>query len=68
MMFYNQSQDVTEEDMGARRKTTHYLTLDDENGRVVTSNYSELQKECKLRHAWARTIHTFQVSSSHIHP
>ncbi|XP_016130261.1 DNA helicase B-like isoform X1 [Sinocyclocheilus grahami] len=56
--------DVTEEDMGARCKTRHYLTLDDENGRVVTSNYSELQKECKLRHAWARTIHTFQGSEA----
>uniref|UniRef100_A0A9R1SS51 DNA helicase B n=2 Tax=Cyprinus carpio TaxID=7962 RepID=A0A9R1SS51_CYPCA len=56
--------DVTEKDMGARRKTRRYLTLDDENGRVVTSNYSELQKECKLCHAWARTIHTFQGSEA----
>ncbi|ROI15383.1 DNA helicase B [Anabarilius grahami] len=54
--------DVTEIDMGARSKTIRYLTLDDENGHVVTSNYSELQRECKLRHAWARTIHTFQGS------
>uniref|UniRef100_A0A8C2HX02 Helicase (DNA) B n=1 Tax=Cyprinus carpio TaxID=7962 RepID=A0A8C2HX02_CYPCA len=57
-------EDVTEKDMGARRKTRRYLTLDDENGRVVTSNYSELQKECKLCHAWARTIHTFQGSEA----
>ncbi|KAL1275699.1 hypothetical protein QQF64_035322 [Cirrhinus molitorella] len=56
--------DVTEEDTGARRKIRRYLTLDDENGHVVTSNYSELQKECKLRHAWARTIHTFQGSEA----
>ncbi|XP_016430115.1 DNA helicase B-like [Sinocyclocheilus rhinocerous] len=55
--------DVTEVDMGARRKT-RYLTLDDKNGRVVTSKYSELQRECKLRHAWARTIHTFQGSEA----
>ncbi|XP_073694797.1 DNA helicase B-like [Garra rufa] len=56
--------DVTEDDLGAKRKTRRYLTLDDENGRVVTSNYSKLQRECKLRHAWARTIHTFQGSEA----
>ncbi|XP_026090207.1 DNA helicase B-like [Carassius auratus] len=56
--------DVIDKDMGARCKTRRYLTLDDENGRVVTSNYSELQKECKLCHAWARTIHTFQGSEA----
>ncbi|XP_050964172.1 DNA helicase B isoform X3 [Labeo rohita] len=56
--------DVTVKDMGARCKTRHYLTLDDGNGCVVTSNYSELQRECKLRHAWARTIHTFQGSEA----
>lgn len=41
--------------------------LEDEDGRVVTACFKELQKKCKLRHAWARTIHTFQVLSSHIH-
>lgn len=41
--------------------------LEDEDGRVVTASFKELQKKCKLRHAWARTIHTFQVLSSHIH-
>ncbi|XP_067283601.1 DNA helicase B-like [Pseudorasbora parva] len=39
-----------------------WAKLDDENGCVVTCDYSELQRECKLRHAWARTIHTFQGS------
>ncbi|XP_051976730.1 DNA helicase B-like isoform X2 [Xyrauchen texanus] len=57
-------EDLTEEDMGLRRKKRRYLTLDDENGRIVTSSYRELQRECKLRHAWARTIHTFQGSEA----
>ncbi|XP_067247891.1 DNA helicase B-like isoform X2 [Chanodichthys erythropterus] len=50
--------DVTEIDMGARSKTIRYLTLDDENGHVVTFNYSELQRECKLRHAWGSEAET----------
>ncbi|XP_067247886.1 DNA helicase B isoform X1 [Chanodichthys erythropterus] len=49
---------------GRCKKIRRYLTLDDENGRVVTCNYRELQRECKLRHAWARTIHTFQGSEA----
>ncbi|XP_016099126.1 DNA helicase B-like isoform X3 [Sinocyclocheilus grahami] len=53
--------DVTEEESW---KKTRYLTLDDDNGRVVTFSYRELQRECKLRHAWARTIHTFQGSEA----
>ncbi|XP_016430181.1 DNA helicase B [Sinocyclocheilus rhinocerous] len=53
--------DVTEEESC---KKTRYLTLDDDNGRVVTFSYRELQRECKLRHAWARTIHTFQGSEA----
>uniref|UniRef100_A0A8C2A6W2 Helicase (DNA) B n=1 Tax=Cyprinus carpio TaxID=7962 RepID=A0A8C2A6W2_CYPCA len=60
----NEQKQVKKERMCNGRKTRRYLTLDDENGRVVTSNYSELQKECKLCHAWARTIHTFQGSEA----
>ncbi|XP_073694269.1 DNA helicase B [Garra rufa] len=57
-------EDVTKEDTGKKRKMMRFLTLDDDNGRVVTCNYRELQRECKLRHAWARTIHTFQGSEA----
>lgn len=53
--------DVTVVDAGKKRR---YLTLDDVNERVVTCDYRELKRECKLRHAWARTIHTFQGSES----
>ncbi|XP_067283463.1 DNA helicase B-like [Pseudorasbora parva] len=45
-------------------KKMRYLTLDDGTGSVVTCDYKELQRECKLRHAWARTIHTFQGSEA----
>ncbi|XP_029016931.1 DNA helicase B isoform X2 [Betta splendens] len=40
------------------------LTLDDGDGYIFTVDYRELQKECKLQHAWARTIHTFQGSEN----
>ncbi|XP_043093944.1 DNA helicase B [Puntigrus tetrazona] len=53
-----------QEDEGNGRKMIRYLTLDDDNGRVLTCSYRELQRECKLRHAWARTIHTFQGSEA----
>ncbi|KAK2892856.1 hypothetical protein Q8A67_012844 [Cirrhinus molitorella] len=56
--------DVTKEDKDKKGKMMRLLTLDDDNGRVVTCNYRELQRECKLRHAWARTIHTFQGSEA----
>lgn len=51
-------------DAGKKRR---YLTLDDVNERVVTCDYRELKRECKLRHAWARTIHTFQVLMLFVH-
>ncbi|MBN3279436.1 HELB helicase, partial [Polyodon spathula] len=41
-----------------------YLTLDDRDGRQVCVSFKELQKECRLTHAWARTIHTFQGSEA----
>ncbi|CAL8323149.1 unnamed protein product [Lota lota] len=40
------------------------LTLDDKLGRTVKAHYRSLLRDCKLRHAWARTIHTFQGSES----
>ncbi|XP_062338717.1 DNA helicase B [Osmerus eperlanus] len=57
-------QDVTKEEVGRRRRKTRYLTLRDCDDRVVTASYRELQKECRLQHAWARTIHTFQGSET----
>ncbi|XP_050964171.1 DNA helicase B isoform X2 [Labeo rohita] len=56
--------DVTKEDEEKKCKKIRLLTLDDDNGRVVTCSYRELQRKCKLRHAWARTIHTFQGSEA----
>uniref|UniRef100_UPI003AAE6D86 DNA helicase B n=1 Tax=Centroberyx gerrardi TaxID=166262 RepID=UPI003AAE6D86 len=49
---------------GRRPRTKRYLTLDDGDGRMLTGDYRELQRECRLQHAWARTIHTFQGSES----
>ncbi|KAL0967249.1 hypothetical protein UPYG_G00249810 [Umbra pygmaea] len=57
--------DVTEEENGsARRRKERYLTLDDHDGRTLCVSFREIQKECKLQHAWARTIHTFQGSET----
>uniref|UniRef100_A0AAZ3SPQ5 Uncharacterized protein n=1 Tax=Oncorhynchus tshawytscha TaxID=74940 RepID=A0AAZ3SPQ5_ONCTS len=54
--------DVTEEEAGSQRsRKQRYLTLDDGDGRMLCVSFRELQRECKLQHAWARTIHTFQV-------
>lgn len=58
------TEDSTHEDMDEKPRKRRYLTLDDKNGRVVTASFRELQRECKLRHAWARTIHTFQGSEA----
>ncbi|KAJ8373603.1 hypothetical protein SKAU_G00041830 [Synaphobranchus kaupii] len=56
--------DVTEVTDGRTRDQKRYLTLDDREGRSLTVWFRELQKECKLQHAWARTIHTFQGSEA----
>ncbi|XP_022526943.2 DNA helicase B [Astyanax mexicanus] len=56
-------EDRTVEDAGKRGSKRRQLLLADETGEVVLkADYRELQRECKLRHAWARTIHTFQGS------
>ncbi|KAK6488339.1 DNA helicase B-like [Huso huso] len=39
------------------------LTLDDKDGRKVCASYRELL-DGKLKHAWAKTIHTYQGSES----
>ncbi|XP_001336777.3 DNA helicase B isoform X1 [Danio rerio] len=56
--------DVTKSVENEKNKMVRQLTLDDKSDRQVTCNYKELQRECKLRHSWARTIHTFQGSEA----
>ncbi|XP_006633635.2 DNA helicase B [Lepisosteus oculatus] len=41
-----------------------YLTLVDGDCRELCVWFRELQRECRLKHAWARTIHTFQGSEA----
>ncbi|XP_062278706.1 DNA helicase B [Scomber scombrus] len=55
-------EDKTEVDN--HRRSKRYLTLDDGDGRQLTVEYRELQRECRLQHAWAGTIHTFQGSEN----
>ncbi|XP_057879630.1 DNA helicase B [Melospiza georgiana] len=38
------------------------LTISSTDGSMFTVNYTALRKLCHIRHAWARTIHTFQGS------
>ena len=52
---------TVEEEGSSRKRRCRYLTLDDGDGRMVRVDFKELQRECRLQHAWARTIHTFQV-------
>lgn len=57
------TQDVTvKEDTARKCVKLRYLTLDNKQGEKLTVEYRELMRQCKLRHAWARTIHTFQGS------
>lgn len=50
-------QDITDVTIGKRR----YLTIDNMAGLEVTVDFGKLMQNCHIRHAWARTIHTFQV-------
>lgn len=54
------------EDTAQKSNKQRYLTLDNKQGKKLTVDYRELMKECKLQHAWARTIHTFQVHATYI--
>ncbi|XP_078424099.1 DNA helicase B isoform X2 [Cetorhinus maximus] len=47
-----------------KNKSSHYLLLDDKENRQILVNYKEIMIECRLQHAWARTIHTFQGSEA----
>lgn len=44
--------------------TTRYLLLDDKENKQILVNFKEVRNKCKLAHAWARTIHTFQGSEA----
>lgn len=49
-----------------RTKSERYLYLsneDPDDSKEFWCSFRELKKFCKIRHAWARTIHTFQVGS-----
>uniref|UniRef100_A0A3Q1H634 Uncharacterized protein n=1 Tax=Anabas testudineus TaxID=64144 RepID=A0A3Q1H634_ANATE len=46
------------------KQRSRFMTLDDGDGRVFTVNYKEIQRKCRLQHAWARTIHTYQGSEN----
>ncbi|XP_028725445.1 DNA helicase B [Peromyscus leucopus] len=50
--------DVT--DITFKRK--RLLTINNEAGLEVTVDFSKLMSHCQIKHAWARTIHTFQGS------
>lgn len=55
-------EDTTKEEQGKRK--TRYLTLDDCDGRMLTVSFRDVMRDCRLQHAWARTIHTFQGSEA----
>ncbi|CAO2582211.1 DNA helicase B [Lemmus lemmus] len=38
------------------------LTISNEAGLEVTVDFNKLMRHCQIRHAWARTVHTFQGS------
>ncbi|XP_014685752.3 DNA helicase B [Equus asinus] len=52
------TKDVTDVTFGRRR----LVTIDNRAGLEVTVDFQKLMKHCHVKHAWARTIHTFQGS------
>ena len=52
---------VTELEERGRR--TKHLVLDDLQ-RKIKVDFRELNRLCKPKHAWARTIHTYQVRNT----
>ncbi|XP_029398310.1 DNA helicase B isoform X2 [Mus pahari] len=52
------TRDVT--DVTSKRK--RLLTINNEAGLEVTVDFHKLMANCQIKHAWARTIHTFQGS------
>ncbi|KAK1340943.1 hypothetical protein QTO34_017342 [Cnephaeus nilssonii] len=47
------------------RNKIRYLTIDNMAGLEVTVDFKKLMKFCRIRHAWARTIHTFQSTEEY---
>uniref|UniRef100_A0A8C7B208 DNA helicase B n=1 Tax=Neovison vison TaxID=452646 RepID=A0A8C7B208_NEOVI len=52
------TKDVTDVTFGKRRS----LTINNAAGLEITVDFEKLMKFCHIKHAWARTIHTFQGS------
>ncbi|XP_027449322.2 DNA helicase B isoform X1 [Zalophus californianus] len=52
------TKDVTDITFGKRRS----LTINNAAGLEITVDFEKLMKYCHIKHAWARTIHTFQGS------
>ncbi|KAM6214671.1 DNA helicase B [Rhynchocyon petersi] len=52
------TKDTTDLTFGKRR----YLTINNYAGLEVTVDFVKLMQCCRIKHAWARTIHTFQGS------
>ncbi|XP_012384667.2 DNA helicase B isoform X2 [Dasypus novemcinctus] len=50
--------DVTDITFGKKR----FLTINNMAGLEVTVDFEKLMQCCRIKHAWARTIHTFQGS------
>ncbi|XP_004429552.1 PREDICTED: DNA helicase B [Ceratotherium simum simum] len=50
--------DVTDVTFGKRR----FVTINNMAGLEVTVDFRKLMQNCHIKHAWARTIHTFQGS------
>lgn len=57
MFSLSWSQDITDITFQAKR----LLTISNEAGLEVTVDFDKLVRHCQIRHAWARTVHTFQV-------
>ncbi|XP_003798584.1 DNA helicase B isoform X2 [Otolemur garnettii] len=55
------TQDVTDVTCGIKR----YLTISNMAGLEVTVDFKKLMRYCRIKHSWARTIHTFQGSEEH---
>uniref|UniRef100_A0A8C2VXR0 DNA helicase B n=1 Tax=Chinchilla lanigera TaxID=34839 RepID=A0A8C2VXR0_CHILA len=53
--------DTTDVTFGKRR----FLTISNMAGLEVTVDFRKLMRYCHVKHAWARTIHTFQGSEEH---
>ncbi|CAH6778632.1 DNA helicase B [Phodopus roborovskii] len=52
------TKDVTDVTFKAKR----LVTINNDAGLEVTVDFSKLMRSCHIKHAWARTIHTFQGS------